>query len=55
MKDFETFHEDIHKTNPTYMGDFTRSLSLVLDTFYSNLNSVSVSAKTGEGMDSVGL
>lgn len=53
MEDFESFHEEINTTNPTYMGDFTRSLSLVLDTFYSNLNSVSVSSRTGEGMDEV--
>lgn len=53
MEDFESFHEDIHSINPTYMGDFTRSLSLVLDSFYANLNSVSVSSKTGEGMEEV--
>jgi hypothetical protein len=55
MEDFESFHEEINKTNPTYMGDFTRSLSLVLDTFYSNLKSVTVSSRTGEGMDDVSL
>jgi len=53
MEDFESFHDDIQRTTPTYMGDFTRSLSLVLDTFYSNLNSVTVSSRTGEGMEEV--
>ncbi|CAD5212302.1 unnamed protein product [Bursaphelenchus xylophilus] len=53
MTDFESLHEDIHKANPTYMGDFTRSLSLVLDTFYSNLNTATVSSMTGEGMEEV--
>jgi hypothetical protein len=55
MEDFETFDDDINRTNHTYMGDFTRSLSLVLDSFYSNLNSVTVSARTGEGMEEVGV
>ncbi|CAD5207779.1 unnamed protein product [Bursaphelenchus okinawaensis] len=53
MTDFEALHDDIHKNNPTYMGDFTRSLSLVLDTFYSNLNTATVSSLTGEGMEEV--
>ncbi|KAI6241400.1 GPN-loop GTPase [Aphelenchoides fujianensis] len=53
MTDFEAFHEDVHEHNPTYMGDFTRSLSLVLDSFYANLKHVSVSSRTGQGMDDV--
>lgn len=53
MTDFESFHEEIHKANPTYMGDLTRSLSLVLDSFYSELHTVGVSSLTGQGMDEV--
>ncbi|KAI6178612.1 GPN-loop GTPase [Aphelenchoides besseyi] len=53
MTDFEAFHEDVQETNNTYMGDFTRSLSLVLDSFYANLKNVTVSSRTGEGMEEV--
>jgi hypothetical protein len=37
----------------SYANDLTRSLSLVLDTFYENLNWVAVSSRTGEGFDKV--
>lgn len=54
MKDFEAFDDALaDETKATYMTDLTRSLSLVLDTFYENLSSVCVSSRTGEGMDEV--
>uniref|UniRef100_A0A0N4Z2A6 GPN-loop GTPase n=1 Tax=Parastrongyloides trichosuri TaxID=131310 RepID=A0A0N4Z2A6_PARTI len=53
MKDFETFHASLDDTKSSYMTDLTRSLSLVLDSFYENINAVCVSSKTGEGMKDV--
>uniref|UniRef100_A0AC35TYC8 GPN-loop GTPase n=1 Tax=Rhabditophanes sp. KR3021 TaxID=114890 RepID=A0AC35TYC8_9BILA len=53
MKDFESFQDSLEDTQSTYMTDLTRSLSLVLDSFYENINAVCVSSKTGEGMDKV--
>ena len=53
MSDFESFQDDVSRLNPSFMGDFTRSLSLVLDQFYEGLRSVSVSARTGDGMEDV--
>ena len=35
----------------SYMSSLVRSMSLVLDEFYSNLKAVGVSAVSGEGMD----
>lgn len=53
MGDFELFQKALDQNKSSYMNDLTRSLSLVLDTFYENLNNVSVSSKTGEGFDKV--
>jgi len=52
MKDFEVFQEAIDKsaTRDTYMNSLVRSMSLVLDEFYTGLKTVGVSATTGEGM-----
>uniref|UniRef100_A0A915EB92 GPN-loop GTPase n=1 Tax=Ditylenchus dipsaci TaxID=166011 RepID=A0A915EB92_9BILA len=53
MGDFESFQEALDENQSTYMNDLTRSLSLVLDSFYENLNSVAVSSRTGEGFEKV--
>uniref|UniRef100_A0A0K0EKL2 GPN-loop GTPase n=1 Tax=Strongyloides stercoralis TaxID=6248 RepID=A0A0K0EKL2_STRER len=53
MKDFESFHNSLEDKKSSYMTDLTRSLSLVLDSFYENINAVCVSSKTGEGMEKV--
>jgi len=53
MTDYETFQEalDEHSSDMGYYGSLTRSLSLVLDEFYSTLHHVGVSAATGDGID----
>ncbi|KAM9990387.1 hypothetical protein ACTFIY_006445 [Dictyostelium cf. discoideum] len=50
MSDFDSF-QDALTNDPTYMGNLTRSLSLVLEEFYSTLQSVGVSAVDGSGID----
>ncbi|KYQ99878.1 AAA ATPase domain-containing protein [Tieghemostelium lacteum] len=50
MTDFDSF-QDALTADPTYMGSLTRSLSLVLEEFYSQLQSVGVSAVDGTGID----
>ena len=52
MTDFESFQEAVDADDSEeYMGPFNRSLSLVMDEFYNNIRSVSVSAVTGSGID----
>lgn len=51
MTDFEAFQSALDQVqDDSYMGNLSRSLSLVLEEFYNNLSSVGVSAATGEGM-----
>ncbi|EYC25863.1 hypothetical protein Y032_0011g1431 [Ancylostoma ceylanicum] len=51
MRDFERFDQALEENRSSYMNDLSRSLSLVLDEFYSDLKTVAVSSATGEGME----
>jgi len=54
MKDYETFQSALDEVSDSagFYGSLTRSLSMVLDEFYSNFaNACGVSAVTGDGID----
>eukprot|EP00775_Hariotina_reticulata_P004693 gene4693-4945_t len=50
MAEFDTFAAAL-ESDSSYAATLSRSLSLVLEEFYRDMNSVGVSALTGEGMD----
>uniref|UniRef100_A0A914NBA5 GPN-loop GTPase n=1 Tax=Meloidogyne incognita TaxID=6306 RepID=A0A914NBA5_MELIC len=53
MGDFEKFSDSLDDSESCYANDLTRSLSIVLDSFYQNLNWVAVSSQNGQGFDKV--
>ncbi|CAD7975871.1 unnamed protein product [Amoebophrya sp. A25] len=50
FKDQRAFLEALGKEEKTYLGSLSRSMSHVLEEFYTNLTSCNVSAHTGEGV-----
>lgn len=52
MTDFEAFDQSLSKVD-SYLSSLSRSLSLVLEEFYKNIDACGVSAQNGKGFDSL--
>jgi len=50
MTDYDSFDEAC-RSNDSYMGNFTQSMSLMISEFYKHFKCVGVSSITGAGMD----
>lgn len=50
MRDFDELDTNLSKVD-TYLSSLSRSLSLVLEEFYKNVEACGVSAKTGKGFE----
>ncbi len=48
MKDFESFDQNLSQVD-TYLSSLSRSLSLVLEEFYKNIDACGISSATGKG------
>jgi hypothetical protein len=52
MTDYEAFDQSLSKVD-TYLSSLSRSLSLVLEEFYQNIDACGVSAYTGKGFEAM--
>lgn len=50
MEDFDSFDQSLSKVD-SYLSSLSRSLSLVLEEFYKNIDACGISAVTGKGFD----
>lgn len=50
MQDFDVFDQNLSKID-TYLSSLSRSLSLVLEEFYKQIEACGVSSYTGKGFD----
>ena len=50
MTNFELFDQNLSKVD-SYLSSLSRSLSLVLEEFYQNVEACGVSAQTGKGFE----
>ena len=50
MQDFDLFDQNLAKMD-TYLSSLSRSLSLVLEEFYKNIEACGISATSGLGFD----
>lgn len=52
MTDFEAFDSSLSKVD-SYLSSLSRSLSLVLEEFYKNIEAFGVSSHTGKGFENL--